>query len=163
MADLLRRAKLLGDPVTVRFEACHAEAWCDASGTGAGIAGLVIHAEDLDAEVEFWSKLLRVRWRGREPDAVWGTIPSLVAASTELLLIREADAPGVHAMNDRGFPSIGVYSTAIDTDYERVVKLGATPVAAPIATMVGGRGVRMALIASPGGAPVELLTLAKPI
>lgn len=89
-------------------------------------------------------------------------LPSLVATSSELLLMCEPDEPRVHAMNDRGFPSIGVYSTAIDVDYERALEFGATPISAPIATMVGGRGVRMALIASPGGAPVELLTVAKP-
>lgn len=162
MRELLRLALLLAEPVAVRFEQCRAEAWCDAAGARVGICGLAVRAADLAAESEFWSKLLRVRWRGRTPDAMWGTIPSLVSASSELLLVHDPEATGVHAMNDRGFPSIGVYSTAIDADYERVLGLGARPVAAPIGTMVGGRAVRMALVVSPAGAPVELLTVLAP-
>ncbi len=42
-------------------------------------------------------------------------------------------------MNDVGFPSMGVFSTSIAADRDRAVAAGATPLAEPIVTEVGGR------------------------
>ncbi|WP_416983884.1 hypothetical protein [Streptomyces sp. T028] len=118
---------------------------------------------DLPAETEFWSRFAGLRWESRAREAAWGTVPSPVPETRCRLLIVPAHgepAPG-HAMNDAGFPSMGVFSTAIDTDCAKAVTAGAKLRAEPITTSVGGRPVRMALIETPVGTPVGLLTVIK--
>lgn len=89
-----------------------------------------------------------------------GHLPSLLPDAGGILVLaphHTVDAParaGVgHAMNDRQFPSTGVLSTAIDADCARAVDAGAVLRPAPIATTVGGRPLRMALIENAGRCP----------
>ncbi|MEU2577721.1 hypothetical protein ACIP3B_33830 [Streptomyces anulatus] len=56
---------------------------------------------------------------------------------------------------------MGVFSTSIAADRDRAVAAGATPLAEPIVTDVGGRRLAMALIRTPGGARAELLSVAR--
>ncbi|MCX4745048.1 hypothetical protein OG455_05830 [Kitasatospora sp. NBC_01287] len=129
----------------------------------AGFAGLSCTVPDTAAEAAFWSGFARARWAGPGPGTVRGTIPSpLPGMDCEFELVPGTRGEGqVHAMNDRGFPSIGVFSTSMERDCARAVRLGAKLRSAAITTTVGGRPLRMALIETPGGAPVELLAAAR--
>ncbi|MBM0274296.1 hypothetical protein [Micromonospora tarensis] len=159
-ADVLRLAGLLRTPTCVSLPAAGGgEAWFDASrSAGAGLGGLLCPVGDVPAEVDFWSAFAKATWRGVRADAAWGSIPSpRPQPRCELVLTRGADDTSPYSMNDLGFPSIGVYSTAIESDCERALAAGAKLRAAPIVTEINGRRLRMALIESPGGAPIELL------
>lgn len=136
------------------------DAWFDSSGAPGGLAGLLCHAEDVRVEAAFWSAFARARWSTVGDEGAWGSVssPLLPAPCRLVILPAEGDRPR-HAMNDCGFPSIGVAATAIDADCARALAAGATLRAEPIVTTVGGRPLRMALIETPGGAPVELLSV----
>jgi hypothetical protein len=174
--EVLRSAAVLAEPTCVVLEASGGEAWFDgadgadgsdevAEAGGGGLAGLLCYVGDVRAEAQFWSRFARVRWRRLDADAACGSVPSpLPQTQCELVLVRRdsehehlPDGPGPHSMNDNGFPSIGVFGTAIERDCAKAVSAGAVLRAQPIVTTVGGRVLRMALIETPGGAPVELL------
>lgn len=115
---------------------------------------------DVAQEAVFWAEFVGAPKQERGPDAACGTIPSPRSrGECAFVIARGEDAPG-HAMNDVGFPSMGVFSASIAADRDRAVAVGATPLAEPIVTDVGGRPLAMALIRTPGGAPVELLSVA---
>lgn len=159
--EVLLRAGVMTDPECVALEASGAEAWFDLAGDiqeKGGLAGLLCYVTDVRAEADFWSRFARIRWKKQEADAAWASIPSLLPQTRCELVIVERDGPQTtHGMNDSGFPSIGVFSTAIERDCAAAAAAGAAVRAEPIVTTVGGRALRMALIETPGGAPVELL------
>lgn len=163
--ELLLRAGMMDDPTCVALPVPDAEAWFDSSAASGGLAGILCSVADVPREAEFWTAFAKARWRHAGADGAWGHLSSpLPDAHGALVLVPHptdtaVSAEAAHAMNDRGFPSIGVLSTAIDTDCARAVDAGAVLRAAPIATTVGDRPLRMALIETPGGAPVELLTV----
>ncbi|MFD7126465.1 MULTISPECIES: hypothetical protein [Streptomyces] len=159
--DLLRRAGPLADPVRRRLPAVGGLAWYDAASTEGGLAGIFCTVPDVAQEAAFWEEFAGASWQERGPDAACGTIPSPRSrGECAFVIARGGDTPG-HAMNDIGFPSMGVFSTSIAADRDRAVAAGATPLAEPIVTDVGGRRLAMALIRTPGGAPVELLSVAR--
>ncbi|MFC9329769.1 hypothetical protein [Kitasatospora sp. NPDC057015] len=174
--EALRRAGPLTDPVCRAVAGPAGTAWFDSgsdaeSGTGSapdaapdtaagGLAGLLCRVADVRAEADFWSAFAKARWDSVQRDAAWGTLSSpLLPAECRLLLVPGDGSRPVHAMNDLGFPSIGVASTSIEADCARAVAAGATLRAEAVVTSVGGRPLRMALIETPGGAPVELLSV----
>ncbi|TKA00297.1 hypothetical protein [Actinacidiphila oryziradicis] len=158
--DVLLRAGALADPTCRAVAGPDGEAWFEPSAAAGGLVGLLCHAEDVRAEAEFWSAFARARWTTVGPDAAWGSLSSpLFPAECRLVIVRGDGARPPHAMNDSGFPSIGLGSTAVDADRARAVAAGATVRSEPIVTDVGGRPLRMALIETPGGAPVELLSV----
>ncbi|WP_371476976.1 VOC family protein [Kitasatospora sp. NBC_00315] len=156
----LLRAGALADPACRAVAGPGGDAWFDSSGAPGGLAGLLCHAEDVRVEAAFWSAFARARWSTVGDEGAWGSVssPLLPAPCRLVILPAEGDRPR-HAMNDCGFPSIGVAATAIDADCARALAAGATLRAEPIVTTVGGRPLRMALIETPGGAPVELLSV----
>jgi hypothetical protein len=160
VAAVLRTSGLLRDPVCAITAPPDGEAWFDAAAMpGGGLAGILCVASDVWAETAFWSTFARFTWRDVGAEAAWASMSwPVLKATCEFVVIRGA-GPARYAMNDSGFPSIGVYSTAVDVDCDRAVAAGAKLLAAPIGTTVGGRRVRMALVATPGGAPVELLSV----
>ncbi|MER5276882.1 hypothetical protein ABT025_14120 [Streptomyces sp. NPDC002809] len=164
--ELLRRAGLVKDPVCVAVPVPRGEAWFDASAAADGLAGILCSVRDVPREAEFWSDFARAKWVRVTADEAWGRLPSPLPGSSGAIVLesRTAGAPtragAGHAMNDRGFPSMGVLSTAVDADCARAVDAGGALLAAPITTAVDGRSVRMALFETPGGAPVELLSVA---
>ncbi|MEU9094370.1 hypothetical protein [Streptomyces sp. NPDC048428] len=164
--ELLRQAGVVKHPVCVAVPAPHGEAWFDASAAADGLAGILCSVRDVPREAEFWSDFAKAKWVRVTADEAWGHLPSPFPGSSGALVLEPrtvgaSTRAGVgHAMNDQGFPSIGVLSTAVDADCSRAVDAGAALRAAPITTVVDGRSVRMALIETPGGAPVELLSVA---
>jgi hypothetical protein len=158
--EVLRQADVLPDPQCVVVPASGGQAWFDPSPPAGGLAGLLCHAHDVRAEADFWTSFARFRFRSVDADVACGYASSpLPQARCAFVIIRADEPASGHAMNDCGFPSIGVFSTAIDRDWERARSAGATLKAAPISTTVGPRSVRMALIETPNGAPVELLSI----
>lgn len=161
--ELLVRSDTLSDPLCVTLATPHGEGWFDAASPSRshGLAGVLCSVSDVPAEAEFWSLFARVRWADIRQDAAWGAIPSPVPETRCRFLIASSgtESASGHAMNDAGFPSMGVFSTSIDADCARAVTAGAKIRSEPIRTMVGGRCLRMALIETPGGAPVELLSV----
>lgn len=158
--DVLLRAGVLTDPMYAALPVPGGGAWFDASGATDGLAGVLCEVGDVRAEADFWSGFARTTWHGDGTDAAWASMSSpVLPAPCAFVVVRgdPATRPTPHAMNDRGFPSIGVASTSIDADCARAVAAGATLRSEPIVTTVGGRPLRMALIETPGGAPVELL------
>ncbi|MFH9761524.1 hypothetical protein ACH4MJ_05225 [Streptomyces anulatus] len=90
-------------------------------------------------EAAFWEEFADAFWQERGPDAACGTIPSPRSrAECAFVIARGEDAPG-HAMNDVGFPAMGVFSTSTAADRDRAVAAGAIPLAEPILTEDGGR------------------------
>ncbi|MFJ8659373.1 VOC family protein [Streptomyces sp. NPDC093795] len=159
--DVLRRAGPMADPVYRRLPTVGGLAWYDAVSTEGGLAGILCTVPDVIQEAAFWAEFAGASWQERGPDAACGTIPSpRPRGECAFVIARGEDGPG-HAMNDVGFPSMGVFSTSIEADRDRAVAAGATPLAEPIVTDVGGRRLAMALIRTPGGAPVELLSVAR--
>jgi hypothetical protein len=157
---ILRQAKTLLSPTCVTMATPGAEAWFDSSPVAGGLAGLMCQASDVRAEAGFWSRFAKAKWSMLGADAACGSVPSpRPGASCELVIMHRDDVPAAYAMNDSGFPSMGVFSTAIEGDCDRAVAAGGKLRAEPIVTSVGGRLLRMALISTPGGAPVELLAL----
>jgi hypothetical protein len=154
---ILRKANTLLDPICVAITATGAEAWFESSSQAGGLAGLLCRARDVRAEAEFWSTFARAKWTEVDQAAAWGSVPSPLPQARCEFVIVHCDEPSVYAMNDAGFPSMGVYSTSVDDDCARAVAAGATVRAEPIVTTVGGRVLRMALISTPSGAPVEIL------
>ncbi|MET9614943.1 hypothetical protein [Kitasatospora indigofera] len=182
LREVLRRAGALADPVCRAVAGPAGTAWFEsgpdaesgsgsesgsesgsdaASGTAAGgLAGLLCRVADVRAEADFWSAFAKARWGSVQRDAAWCTLSSpLFPAACRLLLVPGDGTRPAHAMNDLGFPSIGVASTSIEADCARAVAAGATLRAEAVVTSVGGRPLRMALIETPGGAPVELLSV----
>lgn len=178
LAERLRRAGVLGDPVCVELDVGGArdlppaEAWFGTSGhgdeddgdggcgsaAGGGLAGILGRTADVAAEVAFWSAFARVRWDEVGIDAAYGRAPLPMPRQTcAVVLVRDEARTEPFAMNDAGFPSLGVHSTAVDRDCATAVAAGAAMWADSVVTSVGGQAVRMALVATPGGAPVELL------
>lgn len=156
--DVLRQAGALLDPACVAMTTPSIEAWFEAAAPTGGLAGVLCYVRDVRAEAEFWSRFARTRWTTVGPDAAWASMSSPVLRTPcAFVLVRRDDAPPMYAMNDSGFPSIGVLCTAIEADCRRALSAGATLRSAPIVTEVGGRALSMALIGTPGGAPVELL------
>ena len=160
LSSILRQADLLLDPTCVAMTTPSGEAWFESSSPGGGLAGIVCRVSDVRAEAGFWAAFARTRWDAVGADAAWGSVPSpLPQAQCRFVIVRAADAPRVYAMNDSGFPSIGVISTSIERDCDKAVAVGAVLRSGPVTTTVGGRSLRMALISTPGGAPVELLAV----
>ena len=178
LREVLRRSGTLTDPVCRAVAGPAGTAWFESgsgsgseSGSGAasdavpdtaagGLAGLLCRVTDVRAEADFWSAFAKTRWDSVQEDAAWGTLSSpLLPAKCRMLLVPGDGARPAHAMNDLGFPSIGVASTSIEADCARAVAAGATLRSEAIVTSVGGRPLRMALIETPGGAPVELLSV----
>jgi hypothetical protein len=164
--ELLRRAGVVEDPVCVALPVPGSEAWFDASAASDGLAGIVCSVRDVPREAEFWTDFAKAKWGRVAADGAWGHLPSPLPEAFGALVL-DPQTVGVptragvgHAMNDQGFPSMGVLSTAVDVDCARAVDAGAVLRAAPITTTVDGRPLRMALIETPGGAPVELLSVA---
>ncbi|MER6017140.1 hypothetical protein [Streptomyces anulatus] len=90
-------------------------------------------------EAAFREEFAGASWQERGPDAACGTIPSPRSRGECAFVIARGEyAPG-HAMNDVGFPSMSVFSTSIAADRDRAVAVGATTLAEPIVTDVGGR------------------------
>ncbi|MCX4985987.1 hypothetical protein [Streptomyces sp. NBC_00572] len=159
--DALRRAGPMADPVRRRLPAVGGLAWYDAASTGGGLAGILCTVPDVIQETVFWAEFADASWQERGSDVACGTIPSpRPQGECAFVIARSEDGPG-HAMNDIGFPSMGVFSTSVEADCDRALAAGATLLAAPIVTDVGGRRLAMALIRTPGGAPVELLSVAR--
>ncbi|MFE2910974.1 VOC family protein [Kitasatospora indigofera] len=170
LREALRSEGTLTDPVCRAVAGPAGAAWFE-SGSGSepdaapdtaagGLAGLLCRVTDVRAEADFWSAFAKARWDSVQRDAAWGTLSSpLFPAACRLLLVPGDGARPAHAMNDLGFPSIGVASTSIEADCARAVAAGATLRAEAVVTSVGGRPLRMALIETPGGAPVELLSV----
>lgn len=160
VADVLRWAGALSDPVWAGLGPPGCLGWFEAGPASGGLAGLLCSVPDIAAEAGFWSAFGRARWVRAGPDAAWGTLSSpLLEAPCHLVVVRRVGERVEHAMNDAGFPSIGVYSTALDRDCARAIAAGGRLRAEPITATVGGRSLRMALVETPGGAPVELLSL----
>ncbi|MEU3900087.1 hypothetical protein [Streptomyces sp. NPDC045251] len=159
--DVLRRAGVLADPVCRRLPAVDGLAWCDAASGEGGLAGILCTVPGVEQEAAFWAEFAEASWQEQGPEAACGTIPSpRRRGECAFVIARGQDGPD-HAMNDVGFPSMGVFSTSIEVDRDRAVAAGATSLADPIVTDVGGRTLAMALIRTPGGAPVELLSVAR--
>ena len=158
IADAIAASGAARAPCRVSLSPHGAEAWFDAAGGAGGLRAVVCRVRDLAAEAGFWERFARVRWGAVAAEAAWGAVPSPVPRTRCLLiLVRDEDPVTSHQMNDGGFPSIGVASTAIEVDYRKALSIGAVSRAAPIQATVGLRRLRLALIASPGGAPIELL------
>ncbi len=158
VGSLLRRAGILDDPVCVAMETPRDETWFGSSSSTGGLVGVLCHAADVPAEAAFWAAFARARWHEIGVRAAWGRAPlPLPQGTCALVVVRDEAPPSPFAMNDSGFPSLGVYSTSIERDCGKALAAGATQRADPIVTSVGGRSLRMALISTPGGAPVELL------
>ncbi|MCX4604684.1 hypothetical protein OG402_29910 [Streptomyces anulatus] len=113
--------------------------WYDAASTDGGLAGISCTVPDVAQEAAFREEFAGASWQERGPDAARGTIPSPRSrGECAFVIARGEDAPG-HATNDVGFPSMSVFSTSIAADRDRAVAAGATPLAEPIVTYVGGR------------------------
>jgi hypothetical protein len=153
LRDLLQRAGVSAEPQA----AARPGAWF-AGSAGVGVAGLLSEVPDVTAEAEFWSRLLRFHWAFQDGEAAWALVRSPLLRTEYHVVIAANTTPRSRpAMNDLGFPSVGVYTTSLDADCERGVTAGAALRTEPIQTEVGGRSVGMALLETPGGALVELL------
>jgi hypothetical protein len=158
IGNVLRQAGVLLDPTCMVMTNFGGEAWFDALPSGVGLAGILCYAVDVFTEAEFWSSFAQVMWSGVSADAAWGSISSpLPQAQCQWVIMQSDEVPPTYSMNDSGFPSIGIFSTAIERDLERAEAAGATLMSEPIVTTVGGTLLRVALILTPAGAPVELL------
>ncbi|MFE3374511.1 hypothetical protein [Streptomyces anulatus] len=112
-------------------------------------------------EAAFRAEFAGASRQERGPDAARGTIPSPRSrGECAFVIARGEDAPG-HATNDVGFPSMGVSAPPSRPTATARSAAGATPLAEPIVTYVGGRQLAMALIRKPGGVPVELLSVVR--
>jgi hypothetical protein len=135
-----------------------ADTWFDAAGGAGGLRAIVCRVHDVVREAGFWEGIAGVQWGSVVAEAAWGTVPSpLPQNDCVLVLVRDEEPVADHQMNDGGFPSIGVVSTAIESDYHQALVLGAVPRSAPVPAAIGSRLLRLALFASPGGALIELL------
>jgi glyoxalase superfamily protein len=160
LRDLLRRAGVAPDPRAVT-PAAGVTCWFDGS-AGAGVAGLLCRVPDVPAEAGFWSRLLGFSWAGEDSGAAWARVSAPLLRTRYHLVLAQTDEPYTRPeMNDLGFPSLGVYSTSMEADCARAVSAGATLRAEPIQTEVGGKPVRMALLETPNGGLVELLSVGR--
>ncbi|MGW7820228.1 VOC family protein [Streptomyces puniciscabiei] len=158
LADAIAKSGAAHDPRCLALEPHGTETWFDAAGGPGGLRAVVCRVRDVAAEAAFWERLAEVHWDSVTATTAWGTMPSAMPrGSCVLVLARDETAFADRRMNDTGFPSIGVLTTEIEADYARALALGATARSAPIPATVGGRRLRLALFASPGGVLVEPL------
>ncbi|MFF9765941.1 hypothetical protein ACF1GT_04885 [Streptomyces sp. NPDC014636] len=158
VADAIAKSGAALAPQCLALSPHGTETWFDAGGGAGGLRAIVCRVRDVAVEAAFWESLAEVHWDSVTAEAAWGTVPSALRRTGCPLILTRDEAPlAEHRMNDSGFPSIGVVSTAIEADYERALALGAVARAAPIPATVGSRRLRLALFASPGGLLVEPL------
>ncbi len=158
VADFIVKSGAARAPQCALLGPYGSETWFDAAGGAGGLRALVCRVRDVVAEATFWGRFARVRWGEVDANAAWGAVQSpLPRTRAALLIVGDERAETSHDVNDAGFPSIGVVSTTIESDYRMALDIGATSRGAPITVTVGSRRLRLALIASPGGAPIELL------
>jgi hypothetical protein len=164
--QLLQRGGVLRDPVCAVVTADGGEAWFESSNDepANGIDGILCRVADVRVEAAYWAEFARYRFNYFDQSGCVARVSSpAVRSKHDIVLVQaESESESESAMNDCGFPSIGVYTTSVDGDCRRAVSAGATVRAAPIVTTVGGRQVQMALIETPGGALVELLAVIGP-
>jgi hypothetical protein len=156
--ELLMKARILHDPCCLKI--CNGgEAWFDANPSGTGLAGIICRSGDVLADVEFWQKFARAKWDMVDGAFAVGSIPGIWSyMSCALVIVPSENGCLDYAMNDVGFPSLGVFSTNVMRDFEKAATVGANLRAPAIVTDVGNRRVSMALVETPGGNPVELLS-----
>jgi hypothetical protein len=144
--------------------------WCldpPADGREQETLGLLLPVPQVVREAEFWTSALGFKEvssgaLGRDGDWKHLRLPAPVPNwSADVILLEDADPSGLTMLDSGGFPCLALLSTNLKDDLARCIDHGGTIGAKPFSVVVAAKTLNVALFRSPGGALIELLSVAR--
>jgi len=127
-------------------------------GPSQSVPTVLTAAGDLATSARFWEGLGFVRHTCSE-DALRYRLARPVAAWSLELLVRGPARTG--ALDDVGFTCLALLTRRLEQTLERAVACGGLDPSPPFEVRVAGKLLKVALVRSPGGSPVEFLEIGR--
>jgi len=125
---------------------------------GAGLTAVVVRTHDLSVSLDFWTRGLGFQIVRQEGKTIRLSNRALFPHwQIDVVLIEVSEPPGKGYLDATGFTCLALLSTNIENDSVGLFGRGACDMTAPFTLAVNSKPLRLLLLRSPGGAPVELI------